>query len=435
MRFALTLSLFFFFGQMLFAEEWPQWMGPNRDAVWSEKGIIRKFPADGLKVLWRSPVAGGFSGPSVADGKVFVPDFVVKKGESTNDFNKRDERSGIERIHCLDSKSGKTIWKFEYPVVYKISYASGPRVTPTYHAGKVFCLGAEGHFYCLDAQTGKEIWKKDFQKEYKASTPLWGFCGHPLIHGNAVICLVGGPGSVVVAFEKDTGKELWKAITASEQGYCPPTLIQAGGVKQLIIWDADKINSLDPSDGKVFWSLPLKPNYGMSIAAPRVFGNYLFAGGIGSIGAGFLLDSKKPSATMAWEGNRNNALYPANSTPFVQDGIVYGFDCHQGWLGAFEIATGQRLWQEFKPAVGQRATHGTAFLVKNDDHFYLASETGDLICAKLSPKGYEEVSRTKILKPTNSAFNRDVLWSHPAFANQCVFWRNDQEIICVSLKQ
>jgi len=79
MRFALTLSLFFFFGQMLFAEEWPQWMGPNRDAVWSEKGIIRKFPADGLKVIWRSPVAGGFSGPSVADGKVFVPDFVVKK--------------------------------------------------------------------------------------------------------------------------------------------------------------------------------------------------------------------------------------------------------------------------------------------------------------------------------------------------------------------
>lgn len=435
MRFVLGLIVFVAVVGQTLASDWPQWLGQNRDGVWNETGVLRSFPTSGLKILWRTPISGGFSGPSVVSGKVYVTDFVVKSGDSTNDFNKRDQRTGLERILCLDSKTGKQIWKHEYPVTYKISYASGPRVTPTVDSGKVYALGAEGDLVCLNAVDGAVVWKKDFKKDYSAPTPLWGFCGHPLVIGNSLVCLVGGPGSVAVAFDKTTGKELWKSLTASESGYCPPTLIKAGGVDQLLIWDADKLNSLNPTDGAVYWSLPLKPNYGMSIAAPVKFGNYLYAGGIGSIGAGILLDASKPDATIAWQGNRNNALYPANSTPFVQDGVVYGCDCHQGWLGAFEISTGQRLWQDFKPTTGQRATHGTAFIVKNGDHFYLASETGDLICGKLSPKGYEEKSRTKLLKPTNSAFNRDVLWCHPAFAEKCIFWRNDKEIICASLAQ
>ena len=429
------LTLVSFDVSVAMAEEWPQWLGPTRNAVWNEKGILRQFPKDGPKVLWKSKVSGGFSGPAVAGNKVFVPDFVVKSGDSTNDFNKRDERSGNERLLCFDAKNGSLLWKYEYPVVYKISYASGPRVTPSVVDDKVYGLGAEGNFFCLDVNTGKPIWTKDFKKDFNAPTPLWGFCGHPFIKDNLVYCLVGGEGSVAVAFNKDTGKEVWRSLSASESGYCPPTLINAAGVDQLLIWDADKLNSLDLTSGKVYWSLPLKPNYGMSVSAPVKDGDFLYAGGIGSVGAGFKLASDKPGASILWQGTRDSALYPCNSTPFAENGVVYGTDCHQGWLGAFTMLSGERLWTDFKPTTGKRTTHGTAFLVKNGDHFYLASETGDLICAKLSNKGYEEISRANLLKPTNSAFNRNVLWSHPAFANKCVFWRNDVELICVSLAE
>ncbi|NBS91397.1 pyrrolo-quinoline quinone, partial [bacterium] len=249
-RLLICLVIFVCFGaSFAVAEEWPQWLGPTRNSVWNEKGIIRQFPKDGPKVLWKSKVSGGFSGPAVAGNKVFVPDFVVKSGDSTNDFNKRDERSGNERLLCFEAKSGALLWKYEYPVVYKISYASGPRVTPSVVDGKVYGLGAEGNFFCLDVNTGKPIWTKDFKKDYNAPTPLWGFCGHPLIKGDLVYCLVGGEGSVAVAFNKDTGKEVWKALSASESGYCPPTLINAAGVDQLLIWDADKLNSLDLASG------------------------------------------------------------------------------------------------------------------------------------------------------------------------------------------
>ncbi|NBY00571.1 MAG: pyrrolo-quinoline quinone, partial [Planctomycetes bacterium] len=158
MKIRLLICLWMFLcieSSFAIAEEWPQWLGPNRSSVWTEKGIIRQFPKDGLKVLWKSKVSGGFSGPAVAGNKVFVPDFVVKSGDSTNDFNKRDERSGSERLLCFDAKSGELLWKYEYPVVYKISYASGPRVTPSVVDGKVYGLGAEGNFFCLDVNTGK----------------------------------------------------------------------------------------------------------------------------------------------------------------------------------------------------------------------------------------------------------------------------------------
>ncbi len=435
MRIFFALFLCLLVPSFLIAEEWPQWMGPTRNGIWNEQGILREFPKEGLKILWKGKVAGGFSGPAVSGNKVFISDFIVTSGDSTNDFNKRDARLGTERLLCFDALNGTLLWKYEYPVAYKISYASGPRVTPSVVDGKVYGLGAEGNFYCLDVQTGKPVWTKDFKKDFNAPTPLWGFCGHPLIVGKIVYCLIGGEGSVVVAFDKDNGKELWRAISASESGYCPPSIIQAGGTNQLLIWDADKINSLEPSTGKLFWSLPLKPNYGMAVCAPIKDGDFLFAGGIGSIGAGILLAKAKPAASIAWQGNRNNALYPCNSTPLVENGIVYGTDCHQGWLGAFRINSGERLWQDFKPTTGKRNTHGTAFLVKNHGFYYLANEMGELICARLNEKNYEELSRTKLLSPTNSAFNRDVLWSFPAFANKCIFWRNDQEIICASLAQ
>jgi outer membrane protein assembly factor BamB len=416
------------------ADDWPQWLGPQRDSVWRESGILDKFPEGGLQVKWRTPIHGGYAGPAVAGGKVFVTDFVSEDGEVSNDPMKRSDQKGEERVLCLDEKTGKPLWTHKYPCTYKISYSCGPRCTPTVAGDLVYTLGSEGNLFCLQVSDGKVVWEKDLQKEYKVSVPIWGFCGHPLVDGDRLHCLVGGEGSVAVCFDRKTGKELWRALTASEPGYCPPTMIEAAGTRQLLIWDADSMNSLNPETGKVYWTIPLKPSYGMSITAPRKSGDYLFASGIGNVAALMKLDQKQPGAEVVWRGDKDDAIYCGNSTPFIEDGVIYGSDCQKGCFRGVELDNGKRLWETFEPiGAERRVSHGTAFVVKQGDRFVLFAETGDLILAKLSADGYSEISRFHALEPTGDAFGRPVVWTHPAFANRCAYIRNDKEIICVSL--
>ena len=428
------------------ADDWPQWMGPRRDATWREAGVTKAIPAAGLPVKWRVAVKGGYSGPAVAGGRVYLMDYDRRDGALANAPNDRTRLAGSERILCLDAATGAEVWKHEYDCPYSISYAAGPRCTPTVDEGRVYGLGAEGHLTCLDAASGRVLWKKDFQKDYSAPVPIWGFCGHPLVAGGLVVCLVGGPGSVAVAFDKTTGDERWRAVSASESGYCPPTLIEAGGREQLLIWDADNLNALDLASGRVLWSRPLKPMYGMSIMAPQVAdtkqGRVLFASGIGRVAALFRLAADAPGAEVVWRGKPKSAVYCANSTPFIAGDVLYGCDCDTGMLTAMDLADGRRLWETAGPTTGdRRGKHGTAFLVRQSvpvagdppgtTRTWIASETGDLILARLSAERYDELGRMHVLDPTNECFGREVVWSHPAFAGRCIFARNDREIVCV----
>lgn len=416
------------------ADDWPQWLGPKRDAIWRESGIVDSFPQNKLPVKWRAPIGGGYSGPAVVGGKVFVTDYVKSAGEAFNNPGQRAKLRGQERVVCLDAVTGKEIWKHEYDCPYEVSYPAGPRCTPTVDSGHIYALGAEGNLFCLSAANGKVVWSKELKKDYKTEAPIWGFCAHPLVDGDKLICVVGGEGSVAVAFDKKSGKELWRSLSARHPGYCPPTIIEAAGRRQLLIWDADNLNALDPETGKKLWSFNLAPQYDMSIMAPRQAGDLLFASGIGNVGACLKLTKDKPGAELLWKGTARTGVYCANSTPFLEGGLIYGVCCNQGQLRGVKLETGERLWETFEPTTGkQRGSHGTAFLVKHNDRFFLFSETGDLILAKLSPKGYEEISRFHVLEPTQECFGRSVIWSHPAFANQCCFARNDQEIVCVSL--
>ncbi|MDX1947157.1 MAG: PQQ-binding-like beta-propeller repeat protein [Pirellulaceae bacterium] len=422
-------------GDTVRGADWPQWMGPGRDDRWNETGIIEAIPAGGLPVRWRTAIAGGYAGPAIVGGRVFVTDYVRQSGEAKNDPGARAELSGVERVLCLDLATGKQIWKHEYPRSYKISYPAGPRATPTVADGKVYALGAEGNLLCLDAQLGKVLWQKDLQREYKTEAPIWGFAAHPLVDGNQLICLAGGAGSAVVSLNKDTGQEIWRALSSAEIGYCPPSIIEAGGKRQLLVWLPQNLHSLNPATGEVYWSQPLMPDYGMSICAPQKEGDYLFASGIGSVGALFKLQADRPGAELVWRGRPNDAVYCANSTPLIDNGVIYGADCQVGCLRAVRLADGKRLWETFAPTTGgeRRASSGTAFLTKNGDRYFLFSETGDLVLARLSPEKYEELGRMHLLDPTGEAFGRPVVWSHPAFANRSIVVRNDKEIICVSL--
>lgn len=419
------------------ATDWPQWMGPNRDDVWADTGIIEQFPAGGPKVLWRKPVHGGFAGPAVAEGKVYVTDYMKSAGDAKPAPTKRNDLQGKERILCLDARTGDELWKHEYDCAYTISYPAGPRCTPTVNDGRVFALGAMGNLNCLDAQTGNLIWSKNMPKTYGAPVPLWGFAGHPLIYNDLLICTAGGKGSAVVAFDKKSGEEKWKALSANEIGYSPPTLIQAGGVTQLLIFNGEGINSLNPEDGTRYWAEPLRTAFSMAIMAPRTDGEFLFAGGHNGASLGLKLDTTKPAVTRAWQGSRNLGLAPVSGTPFVENGIAYGIDGN-GLFRAIRIATGERLWATAKPVNGEDSdrrgpNEGATFVTKNGDRFFLFGENGDLVIARLTAERYDELSRTNLLAPVGVGLGRNVVWSHPAYANRCVYARNDQEIVCASL--
>lgn len=419
------------------ADDWPQWMGPDRNDEWTETGIIEKFPEGGLVYLWRKPISGGFAGPAVADGKVYVFDYLRAAGDDKPAPTRRNELEGKERLFCLDAKTGAELWKYEYNCNYSISYPAGPRCTPTVESGKVFILGAMGDLSCLDAATGDLIWSKNLPQTYDAPLPLWGYAGHPLVDQNLLICTVGGENSAVVAFDKETGTEVWKALNTPEIGYSPPTLIEAGGVTQLLIFHGKSLNSLNPETGEMYWSELISTAFSMAIMAPRRGGDFLFVGGHNGKSLGLKLDSDKPEVTVAWKGSRTVGLAPVSGTPFVKDGIAYGIDGN-GLFRAVRIDTGERLWGTSKPVNGRDSDNrgpneGATFVTRNADRYFIFGENGDLVIARLSPERYDEVSRTKLLDPVGVGLGRKVVWSHPAYADKCVFARNDQEIVCASL--
>jgi outer membrane protein assembly factor BamB len=430
----------FFSADALHADDWPQWLGPNRDSVWRESGILEKFPTNGPTIVWRASVGGGYAGPVVAQDRVFLVDRQLAAGASNPvDQFDRSVIRGFERVLCLSDKDGQVLWKHEYECPYSISYPAGPRAAPLVSEGRVFTLGAEGNLLCLQASSGEVVWSRDFKKDFGAKTPMWGFAGHPLLDGNRLICLVGGAGSTVVAFEKNTGKELWRALTAEEPGYSSPVIYEAGGKRQLILWHPEAANSLDPETGKLYWSVPFKSRAGMTIATPRKLDEVLFFTSFYSGSLMLKLDSSQPTAITAWRTVKVNEkdtthLNAVMCTPFLEDGYVYGV-CSYGQLRCLKAQSGERAWETFQATTdGEPVRWANAFIVKNGSRFFLFNEKGDLIIAKLSPKGYQEISRAHLLEPTGSAAGRAVLWSHPAFASRHLFARNDKEIISVDLE-
>jgi outer membrane protein assembly factor BamB len=422
------------------ADDWPQWMGPGRDSIWKEEGVAKKFPEGGPKIAWRVPVNWGYGGPAVAHGKVYLMDYLIESGKVVNNPGKAIALKGKERTLCLDAKTGEMAWQHVAAIDYELSYPGGPRCTPTVADGKVYALGGMGHLTCLDAKTGKLVWERDLPKKYGAAVSIWGHSGHPLVHGDTVYSLAGGEGSVVVALDKDTGEEKWKALTANEPGYAPPTLIKHAGVEQLLIWTPKNLHALNPINGKEYWSKPLAPDYNMSIMAPQKSGDKLYAAGIGYKGFLLKLHDDKPGADVLWRGTPKTGLYCATSTPVIVDGIMYGDDIRSSSLVAVDLKDGTRLWTTREPTVGgeddgSHVNNGTVFLVYHEGNklFYLFNERGDLIIAELTPGGYREISRAHILEPTNEAFGREVVWTMPAFADQAAFVRNDKELVRVEL--
>ena len=416
------------------ADDWPHWMGPTGDNVWREDGVLERFPKGGPTILWRTPIAGGYAGPAVKAGRVFVADFV-------RDPNAKETgakgRPGTERVHCLDAKSGRQLWTFKYPVTYSISYPAGPRCTPTVDGERVYTLGAHGRLICFNVATGKVCWSKELTEEYATKPATWGYTNHPLIDGDKLLCVVGGRGSHAVAFDKTTGKELWRALTAKEQGYCPPVIYKVGGVRQLVLLRADGVSGLDPETGKEYWTVPYDATHGSIIMRPVLYENFLYMGGFSHRNLLVRLSRDKPAAEVVWRNLTKKALSAVNVQPFLEGNVLYGFD-QGGAMYAVELPSGERLWQSTGPLDGGRPKQvGTAFIVKEKtkkrNRFWFFNEQGELVIGNLSREGYQEYDRAKVIEPTHVASGRDVVWSMPAFANRHVYVRNDKECVCVDL--
>lgn len=440
MRHLAALFLLALATAVLHADDWPQWLGPQRDGVWREKGILTQFPQGGLKPLWRVPIGGGYAGPAVADGLVYVPDRQLDPGQKdpANPFLRTNSK-GKERIVALDAKTGKQVWVYEYPCTYTMSYPAGPRTTPVIQDGKLWSLGAMGDLVCLDAKKGEVIWTKNLVKEYDAGVPVWGFAAHLLVEGDTVISLVAKK-PVVVAFDKNTGKEKWRAleIENAEIGYCPPTLLTLGGKRQLIIWHPEAVNGLEPASGKLLWSYPWTIRSNLSVSTPRAVGKdqlFLTAFYNGSR----LLEVKADQVKEVWRSKGRDekdtqAIHSIMPTPFIEGTTAYGV-CSYGQLRAIDLqAGGKRLWEDLT-ATGamQPQRWANAFLTPHGERYFLFNEKGDLIIARLTPKGYTQRDKAHLIDPTSQLAGgltgpRKVVWSHPAYANKTIYVRNDKEI-------
>jgi outer membrane protein assembly factor BamB len=421
---------------VLHGEDWPEIRGKGRLGVWTETGILEKFPEGGLKVLWRTPLKNGYAGPSVANGRVFVMD-----------FEENGRLRGTERALALDEKTGKILWTQGWPVEYRgMSYPNGPRATPTVDGDRVYFAGADGKLFCLSAETGAIVWKKDYVADYGADRSKWGwdwgFASAPLVDGNRLIALVGGqPDAKVVAFDKLTGKEIWRALKSdSELGVAQPIIITAGGARQLIVWYPGAVVSLDPVTGKQYWEQPYKVGASMTVPTPVHSGSMLFFTNFYDGPLMLALDDKRPAATVMWKGKSDNeiqtdGLHSVIATPVILGDHIYGL-CSYGQFRCLLAKTGQRVW-ESQAVTKERARWAQGLIVRHGERLFVNNDRGELVIVKPSPEGYQEISRTFLLKPTSPPGNRRELgrvnWSHPAYANRHIYARNDEEIISASL--
>jgi outer membrane protein assembly factor BamB len=429
----LSIALLAIFAFRLLAEDWPEWRGKGRRGVWNESGIVEQFPKSGLAIEWRTPIKNGFAGPAVADGRVFVTDF-------TRALNTK----GAERILCLDEKTGRILWTQSWDTDYiglMDTYAIGPRATPTVDGDRVYVLGAKGALLCLSVKTGDVLWKRDFVKEYDTQVPTWGMTSAPLVDGDRLIAIAGGAHNAeVMAFDKRSGKEIWRSLSSEngEPGYAQPIIFEAAGARQLIIWRPLAIDSLDPATGKLNWEQPFKVHMSLTVATPVMHDTRLLISSFynGSI----LLDLSKPQPVKLWQGKSDSeidtdGLHSLVSTPVFDGEYIYGI-CSYGQLRCLRASTGQRVW-ETQAVTMEKARWATGFIVRQGDRFFINNDRGDLIIARLTPQGYREIGRTRLLAPTGNSGNRReigaVNWSQPAYANKHIYARNDAEIISASL--
>lgn len=418
---ALTLA------PIVVAEDWPQWRGPNRDGVLPNPNLPDRLPSGRLSRQWEVEIGPGYSGPTVADGKVYVMDR-GSEGAAGKE----------ERVLCFDAESGEPVWEHVYEAAYTINYTAGPRASVTVDDGKAYAVGAMGHFHCFDATTGETVWSRDLGEDYDVRMPIWGIAASPLRYRDLVIQVVAGEGpACVVAFDAETGAERWRALD-EKAGYSSPILIRQGDQDVVVCWTGESVSGLDAASGEVLWSLPMVPrNMPIGIATPVVQGNRLFVSSFYDGSMMIRFDPQRPVAEVEWrrvgqDEKNTDSLHCMIGTPVLKGDYVYGVDSY-GELRCLQIDTGDRVWEDLSVVPTNR--WATIHIIRAGDREVLQNDRGELIFGRLTPEGFEEGSRAKLIDPTTQQLSRrdGVVWSHPAIADGKIYTRNDESLICVPL--
>ena len=421
-----TLVLALLSAAPLAADDWPQWRGPTRDGVWRESGVVEAFPDGGLPIRWRAPIGSGYCGPTVADGRVYVAD-------------RLEEPQEVERIRCFEWETGKPLWTHEYGCSYAgISYDAGPRCSVLVHDGRTYSLGAAGHLFCLDAAGGEVLWSHDLTEEYEVRMPIWGIAASPVVEGELLIVPASGAeGAYLVAFELETGKERWAAL-ADRGNYSAPIVIDQAGKRVLVCWTGDRVVGVDARTGRLRWEVPFAARrMPLGVASPVHHGDKLFFTGFYDGSLLLRVDRDEAAVEELWRRSgpnetRTDALHSTISTPLLRADHVYGVDSY-GELRCLRLADGERVWEDLTAV--PKARWSTIHFVQNGERTWMFNERGELLIAELTPQGFREISRTKLIEPTRGQLNQrnGVCWSHPAFAYRHVFARNDEELVCADL--
>ncbi|MHC4213495.1 MAG: PQQ-binding-like beta-propeller repeat protein [Planctomycetota bacterium] len=362
------------------AEEWPQWRGPNRDGIWSETGIVDKFDCPELEVKWRAPIANGYTGPSIADGRIYLSDRIKEPVKA-------------ERVLCFDAESGKEIWSHTYECSYrKLGYPDGPRASVTIDDGRAYSLGAMGHLFCFDAATGAVIWSKDPNKDYRVKLPIWGIAAAPLIYENLIVVQIGGTeNACIVAFDKKSGTEEWQALP-DKASYSALMLTTQASKDVLVCLTGERLVGLNPRTGELYWQHPFKSI--QSIAAPVIYDDYVFVSTFFDGSMLVILDKDKLTSDVVWKRKGQNekktdSLHCCISTGFIEGDYIYGIDSY-GELRCLELRTGDRVWESLD--VVPQARWANVHMVRNQGKVWMFNERGELIISRLSPKGFTQIS-------------------------------------------
>jgi len=407
------------------ADDWPQWRGPTRDGVWHESGLVESLPAPQIPIKWKAAVGAGYSGPSIAKGRVYVTDRIT------------DPRQ-IERVHCFDEQTGKPLWSHQYDCQYSIGYPAGPRASVAIDDGRAYALGSMGNLHCLDAADGRVLWHHDLNSEYQIRMPIWGISASPLVDGDRVIVQIGGSnGACLVAFDKVNGKEKWRALK-DDSSYAAPLIVEQAGRRVLVCMTGNNIAGLNPETGETLWLHPFPPTkMVIATATPVIDNNRLFVTSFYDGCMVLKLATDRLAVEQVWKRNgrserETDGLQSIISTPIIKGSYIYGVDSY-GELRCLHADTGERIWENLDAT--PKARWSTIHMVRNGEQMWMFNERGELLIGKLSPAGFEEISRSKLIEPTRDQLNQrgGVCWAHPAYANKCVFARNDVELVCASL--
>jgi len=395
-----------FFPLPLLASDWPQFLGMTRNGVCNGEELGIPWPKDGPPIRWEKKIGQGFCEPVVAGGKLIL-------------FHRIDNKEVVE---SLDAQTGKTLWTFDYATAYRddFGFDEGPRATPTIVDNRVFTFGAEGMLHCLDFQTGKKIWSVSTQPEFEAPKGFFGMACSPLIEGDRVLVNIGGAnGAGIVAFERTTGKLLWKA-TKDEASYSSPVAATFAGRRCALFFIRRGLVGINPSNGAILFDFPWRSRASASVnaATPLVVGDLIFLSASYETGA-VLLRSKESGLEKIWASDEILSNHYATSVYY--GGFLYGFHGRQEYgpsLRCVEMKTGKVQWSE------DHFGAGTVTLAGN--HLLVLKETGELLVAPATSDGFKPDARAQIL-PTG-------VRAYPAVADGRLYGRSKEKLVCVDLR-